>query len=1231
MPRNRMNIRANIQNNIHEGHARPLVDLASCANSEYGIQLDYDQSSVKFEDILKSWLKLGAKEAKNYLKLQIHVPRFADLERKKHSPKRMCKESKPNGINRDIDEVYKDIELEKEAQRQSFRALDGRFLRYFNYIAVVDETERSFHLSKIKHQLDKMSLQVMADLHQRYRLASLNLQKKKRETHHRPDTRLSEEKHLKKLEESISECSFGLEHIFREFAQLYELPDITTIDYADAAAEMLLSGQPLELLDGDSCYIPLRWFDAVYRGLECKTNNAKIFVISVLGIQSSGKSTMLNTMFGLEFPVSAGRCTRGAFVSLIPVGDSLKSNIDYVLVIDTEGLKGSGDSQLREHDNELATFAIGLADVTIVNIFGENHHEMKEFLEIAVHAFLKMKLVKEKKTCKIVHQNVAATDAIDKLTVDRVHLKQDLDKMAIVAAVQENCEDKFRKFDDIISFDENKDVFYIPSLLKGSPPMAPVNPNYGRAIQKLKENIITLMSAKETAQLSVSQFRDRVINLWQAMLKENFIFSFRNTIEVRAYTSLERKYFEESVNFMVMGMAEVERKIQVALSRCTTRDDRERKWQLSKREIREQAEKLRRDMEKEMKMFFETNEDKATLEQWKESMMNKIVQFKENQLMAVMQNCQASFQYWQNRQDVEEMKQTYEKKLLQRARNFITSAHNTDDIQKCKAAFKQEWQQWIVDVPECQERKKDINHEMIEVLCEKMPVLNAEITEKLKKEAYVVLNFKEMAPVIDSNKLSIGQFSKLYNYFAQLQQEVLLSAYQIQDKAVESALDFAKMKSKSGVRYTSNDLTQMCHKVITTIDQETEKQRFKFGKPLKCDILLYTFANAYVIFNEMEERYIQERDIRGDLEINLRPRLESYFLNLCNQMEKEILAATSIVGVLKKPIELELNRTMGSTVTGELLTNTMYQSKGPFHASVLIELGEECKFDPYVPYLKNPVEFLTHKLIESVENYCLNEKPTFVNLLLKSKTKMIKEKLFTAISRASKLTRSGSEKLTFWIQLFVESCSTLEITKEMFAVAAINEDLKDIDLFEAKLQIDVEKFLESLIKRGVDQATLRKWNPSPQDCLFPSMFGCQSCCPFCNALCDQTVEDHEISHSTRIHRPQGLNGYRGTETKILDHTICTTDVAGEGTFKNLATSGERHPYKSHQSVNEYYASWFIPPDPSFEASTYWQWFMATFSKELAKHYDAKKPDIPSAWKKLKFSEVKEQLRREYNI
>ena len=39
----------------------------------------------------------------------------------------------------------------------------------------------------------------------------------------------------------------------------------------------------------------------------------KTIVISVLGPQSSGKSTLLNFLFGCDFATSEGRCTRGVY------------------------------------------------------------------------------------------------------------------------------------------------------------------------------------------------------------------------------------------------------------------------------------------------------------------------------------------------------------------------------------------------------------------------------------------------------------------------------------------------------------------------------------------------------------------------------------------------------------------------------------------------------------------------------------------------------------------------------------------------------------------------------------------------------------------------------------------------------------------------------------------------------------------------------------------------------
>jgi ABC-type cobalamin/Fe3+-siderophores transport system ATPase subunit len=39
----------------------------------------------------------------------------------------------------------------------------------------------------------------------------------------------------------------------------------------------------------------------------------KVFVISVLGPLSSGKSTLLNFLFGCNFKASEGRCTKGVY------------------------------------------------------------------------------------------------------------------------------------------------------------------------------------------------------------------------------------------------------------------------------------------------------------------------------------------------------------------------------------------------------------------------------------------------------------------------------------------------------------------------------------------------------------------------------------------------------------------------------------------------------------------------------------------------------------------------------------------------------------------------------------------------------------------------------------------------------------------------------------------------------------------------------------------------------
>ena len=116
-------------------------------------------------------------------------------------------------------------------------------------------------------------------------------------------------------------------------------------------------------------------------------------------------------------------------------------------------------------------------------------------------------------------------------------------------------------------------------------------------------------------------------------------------------------------------MKQLENEIQVALKRCTTRDERKQKWEKNEKEIRERAEKLKEEMQKEMETFFQINEDKAILQQWREYVMNKITQQKEMQELALMHICLATFRYLQNQQDVEESKQAYKEQLLKKLKS----------------------------------------------------------------------------------------------------------------------------------------------------------------------------------------------------------------------------------------------------------------------------------------------------------------------------------------------------------------------------------------------------------------------------------------------------------------------------------------------------------------------------------------------------------------------------------
>ncbi|MGH0176638.1 UNVERIFIED_CONTAM: hypothetical protein FKN15_073137 [Acipenser sinensis] len=478
-------------------------------------------------------------------------------------------------------ETYKSTlktDKQKLRQQQINSDTSEAMLCFITAISNESKEQRSYFLKWLRIKLDATARTELSVLRDEYKEKCCNISENM--------------ERIAVLDEQISNSSLGIEHFMREMGQLYEavssFPDSNKSrqqfqHLPRLGADLLLDGFPLELVDGDASNIPVRWVTDIITELHGKLKKkSRVLVVTVLGVQSTGKSTLLKTMFGVQFAVSSGRCTRGAFMLLIRVKEDLQDELkcDFILVIDTEGLKSTELAQLEdsyEHDNELATLVVGLSDVTIINIAMENSTEMKDILQIVVHAFLRMKEVGKKPKCQFVHQNVGDVSAHDKNTRDRKMLLEQLNKMTQAAAKMEK-QGTDKKFTDIMEYDPERNNWYIPGLWHGNPPMAPVNTGYSETVYDFKKSLIeVLKSCKDQKPAGdIKEFLEWVTSLWKAVKFENFIFSFKNSLVAEAYSTLCVEYHTWEWSFqkhMYQWLATAETRISNATNQTLNLDE----------------------------------------------------------------------------------------------------------------------------------------------------------------------------------------------------------------------------------------------------------------------------------------------------------------------------------------------------------------------------------------------------------------------------------------------------------------------------------------------------------------------------------------------------------------------------------------------------------------------------------------------------------------------------------
>ncbi|ROL41305.1 Interferon-induced very large GTPase 1 [Anabarilius grahami] len=1152
---------------------------------------------------------------------------------------------RPRADETEMDIGRKQTEMKKIREQQHESDISKFMKLFIKEINSDAEHEKIFFIKWLGIVLDVYTSADLYSLHHKYN-EKWSAVLKMKENHDESEQLTVEETELERISDELQAASFGLEHIMREIGQIYESCSSVKKNKKDLqvhfsslpslAAEMMISGFPMELMDGDAAHVPVVWISAVLDELIQKLGDQRVFVLSVLGIQSSGKSTMLNAMFGLQFAVSAGRCTRGAFMQLVKVSDEMKTkmNFDYILVVDTEGLRAlelNGRST-KGHDNELATFVVGLANLTLINIFGENTAEMQDILQIVVQAFMRMKKVRLNPRCVFVHQNVSDVTAEEKNMEARRRLLEKLDEMTKLAAEEEDCDAEC--FSDVIEFDVQNDVKYFAQLWEGNPPMAPPNPKYCENIQDLKETIMS--HAEKSKRMRLIELKDRIKDLWAALLNERFVFSFRNSLEISAYRKLETEYSKWSWSLR-SAMMETENKLHNKIENEAIREVEETDLQI---ELKTTSEEV----EKSMSDFFEKDIYAEILIEWKTSFEIKIKELQENIVRETKKKLNGILQQQDLKKKIDAQRTLHENALFEKSKELALKLKDkAKDEEILKKEFDLIWEQSVdMIVPDtCLIKDIDIMRDVGKILSDiyegRLPVDYIKEDEEYIKIftvssycEYVIFKKSTKNGVKETVKGAYRRVKETFGYVRTLSPEKeseiksLVTDVQQQTDTMIQSFNIAKMG------YNISYIQQLTEYIKRRVTEHEEKAvKYKFKNEFFTDLVYSICTRANKMITD-QHRMFREAN---DPEIFVEKKREEYysiFQKYCHEATSHAIFGEIICQKLKEPIEQSVYKKTARDLTYEIMKSceSLNGNRLNLEKHILKELAEQEDFVKYMDYINYPSHHYKSFIRDEVSQYITDKFNVSVLPKMKKNIELLQQKIMKAAHESTEHVQVNRGDVDLWLKSFTQKLSGVLIFSEK-DLRGVKHDADDFNLLEDVMRKKLPAIMSDISNRFNTETFPVKldYNFRPDEILIDHF--CQCCwvqCPFCGATCTYTTKNHYGDHSAPFHRSIGLNGIYYYNTSNLSTHICTSAVGNSTLYLHPNDSDDTVLWRDYRRAGGVCADWNISPDLS--DLPYWKWFVCRFQKELEKHHNKTfegEGEIPEEWRKYSKQAVIEIL------
>ena len=1103
-----------------------------------------------------------------------------------------------------------------------------------------------------------------------------------------------QEKVITQLEEKIDKSSFSVQHFFREIGHIneaflalgkdchaFDLPPLSQI--ANIVGRLVVDGYQLELIDGESFYMPYKWIKSVGKEVKKIIKSGKVLALSVLGLQSSGKSTLLNTMFGCQFSTKTGRCTRGIHVQLVPAYTAKITNklsdYEYVLVVDTEGLRSPELSHFQqEHDNELATVITGIGDITIINIMGENTSEIRDILQVIVHAFLRLKMTNKdldmRKSCSFVHQNVADSSASQNMISGLSKTIQSLDEMTKESARSEGIMN-ITTFNQVIEFDINSQVWYVKNLWQGNPPMAKVNTEYSETVVEIKSSVLQkALTMEKKSYKCIDDIVEQAHNLWKGVLNEDFVFSFRNSIEIKAYMAMEHAIRKELWCLESIIREKLVHISQNGFADCT-----------KKEHLLHVASKLNSDLHdvlldekdkrvNEMNEYFKNDKYRDIIIQWKTSQQCRFDLLCHKLEISIKEQIDKS----SNKRSVEILTDNCHEEHEEELRVMSMEVANKYKGQKLSnekidELFNNIWLSFVTKMNTSFSNSENNKRKMSEIFLTCLKNIfkenNAVLKDVLAKKGSLTpleglqrLNGSFELTGIDKKDINFTWFQTAKSIFTgtkDIMTYVKNRVNQIFESTDETIKQFCQVREE----ITDLEVNQMIHDLGSHIDDILKDRDVRFQKPFYIKIIVHVSRHAQAVFETHNENYFKchgaaarlekyrvQQKISFEAHLNCRlseDTVSKLFINIIESFAEEWILQTisnEVCEALHSHLPSLKNRVIIEICT-DLLEKDQSENMKDLDKSKVVELQKE-NFDRFTKYINLPKEYasswITHKANEFLFSTKSKSYYQISTHLVKNIFMAVKKCFCDTLEEHDMKSPIPTDKWTDYFRNLLGK-SGFSISIESFR--SVNKETKTIE----NLQYLTNKILECLITSEEEILSRFKeknsdsvqWaDTNPIDRVIQKIWGCPEQCAFCGEPCAKDKNHDGSDHFSLQHRPLCSIGISKVESELAVMESCAFKIQSEAThscgiFNYICNNGQKEKCKTefhrYRDYRVYLKQWHIAPTSNMlESSKFWMWFVATYKDSLQQYNGYKLENLPPSWMDITKTQALDSLKEIYS-